>query len=100
MNYLSTCNLKCNLRIILSKLWSSHKWRSREEIEWTHPLKQRPPIGENFKPSGHMEHMHPYVQVGGGVMWSDNPKKAGIGAGSLRYPTSLIRPCYGSLDKE
>jgi len=27
-------------------------------------------------------------------MWSDRPKKVGIGAGSLRYPTSLIWLCY------
>ena len=54
----------------------------------------------NFEPSGQRDHMHPYFQVGGGEMWSDSPKKARIGAGSLRYPTSLIRPCYGSLDEE
>jgi len=44
--------------------------------------------------------MHPYLQVGGGAMWSDSPKKAGIEARSLRYPTSLIRPCYRRLDEE
>ena len=33
-------------------------------------------------------------------MWSDSPKKVGIGAGSQRYPTSLIIPCYGSPDEE
>ena len=61
---------------------------------------QIPPVGGNFNSSGHRDHMHPYLQVGGGAMWSDSPKKAGIGAGSLRYPTSLIRPCYGSPDEE
>ena len=59
---------------------------------------QRPPIGGNCEPSGQRDHMHPYL--GGGAMWSDSPKKAEIGVGSLRYPTSLIRPCYGSPDKE
>ena len=61
---------------------------------------QRPPVGGNFEPSGQRDHMHPYLQVGGGVMWSDSLKKAGIGARSLRYPSSLIRPCYESPDEE
>jgi len=61
---------------------------------------QRPPVGENFEPSGQRDHMHPYIQVGGGAMWSDRPKKAGMGAGSLRYATSLIRPCYRSPNEE
>jgi len=54
----------------------------------------------NFKPYGQLDHMHPYLQVGGGAMWSDHPKKAGIGARSLRYPTSLIRLCYRSPNEE
>jgi len=54
----------------------------------------------NFEPSGQREHMHPYLQLGCWVMWSDSPKKVGIRARSLRYPTSLIRPCYGSPNKE
>ena len=41
---LSTCSLR--------KLWSNHKLRSREEEEWRHPIKQRPPTGGEFKPSG------------------------------------------------
>jgi len=61
---------------------------------------QRPPVGGNFEPSGKRDHMHPYLQVGGGAMWSDSPKKSGIGAGSLRYPTFLIRPYYRSPDEE
>ena len=60
----------------------------------------RPPVGGNFEPSGKKDHMHPYVQVGCGAMWSDSPKKARIGEGSLRYQTSLIRPCYRSHDEE
>jgi len=61
---------------------------------------QRPPSRGNFKPSGKRDHMHPYLQVGGGAMWSDSSKKAGTGVGSLRYPNSLIRPCYESPNKE
>jgi len=61
---------------------------------------QRPPIGGNFEPGWQRDHMHPYIQVGGGAMWSDSPKKAGIGAGSLRYQTSLIRIFYRSFDEE
>lgn len=52
----------------------------------------RPPVGGNFEPGGKRDHMHPFLQVGGGAMWSDSPKKAGMRAGSLRYRTALIRP--------
>ena len=31
-------------------------------------LMQRPPVGENFEPSGHREHMQPYLQVRDGAM--------------------------------
>ena len=51
---------------------------------------QRPPVVGNFELGGQRDHMHPYLQVRGAAMWSDHPKKAGIGVGSLRYPTSLI----------
>lgn len=57
MIYLSTCCLRSSLR----KLWSNHKWRSKEEVEWRHPLKHRPPRGGKIKPSGKREHMQPYL---------------------------------------
>ena len=61
---------------------------------------QRPPVEGHYEPSGQRYHMHPYLQVGGGVMWSDSPKKAEIWVVSLRYPASLIKPCYGTPDEE
>ena len=58
-----------------SRLWSNHNWRSREEIEWKSPLKQRPPRGGNFEPDGQREYMQLYFLVRGGAMCRYNPKK-------------------------
>jgi len=38
---------------------------------------QRPPVGGNFEPGGLRDHMQPYLQVGGGLMWIDHPKEEG-----------------------
>ena len=48
----------------------------------------------NFEPSQQRDHMQPYLQVWGGAMWSDSPKKAEIGQGPLRGFISWIVPCY------
>ena len=40
--------------------------------------------------------MEQYLQVWGGAMWSDSPKKAEIGQGPLRGFISWIVPYYGS----
>jgi len=38
---------------------------------------QRSPVEGNFEPGGERDHMQPYLQVGGGVMWSDHPMEEG-----------------------
>ena len=38
---------------------------------------QRPPVAGKFEPGGQRDHMQPYLQVGGGAMWSDRPKEEG-----------------------
>jgi len=48
-----------------------------------HPLKQITLVRGNFKPSGQREHVQPYLQMRGGVMWSISPKREEIWVGSI-----------------
>ena len=57
---------------------------------------QRPPLGEILSQVGRGDHMQTHLQVWGGAMWSDSPKKAEIGQGPLRGLISWIIPCYES----